>query len=549
MSRPNKYTRLLDSDENPAISGTIPVLHGTELAASRIGLYNALPYSIFDDDTDTKIQFDDENLDFEVAQPSHSSSPQYDDGHEDLRSSTIYERDRNRDSVKKRKKRVRKFGSQRQSLNATNSGSPSAIRDEILTINSSGYDYDDDDELLYPSPNGSHSVAKDWLTQALPDEVLHRVYAHLDASSIVQTSQVNHRLNLIASQKSVWQRAAQTWSQSTQIMFATASAYSEIAKCYLKEMAFLKRQREYAERRRREFLNRVRWHTARWWLHLLFFNLAIDFLTVFSFILGTIYVALRCQEIILWPWSLVLTPFYIILLQLSVAPTAYYLCAGILESPPFLSSPGPNLWFKFVRRGVNYQKLYVAFLVNLAAFMVLLLLKLNKREGSIPAWALAIPCNIFAIVVITEQLFGWSSRNNHMRYRAVLSIASILLAIASIIVTLKIDGISTRSWLSITLSISQVLNNTVFIPLPWLGYLLYNEDPLFGFEPNRLKAYSIFYAFVYLLGFIVPLFTCAILTARNLDGAHVAWPLVFIPLFIVDANLLLNCIFHALRAL
>lgn len=393
-------------------------------------------------------------------------------------------------------------------------------------------------------------VGIDYLTRVMPDEILRKIYSHLEPITIDQTATVCKRTNELLQERSIWKVYQPEWTYVTKEKFNKAHSRSAYAGLYNYEM---NERRKAQERKEAAEYAQYLADTSEWakgFMTLLLFNRSIDYLSLLSFILGTCFAAARCQETILWNWRLVLLPFYIPMLQLVLTPLAYDLSRWHFTSANVdeVTDSRIALWHISFATHRPYRGLI--YLTNLALmiFWILLMVKLNDNLDGIPAGPLIIPWLLLLICIVLEQFTGWASGSDmsdgHWVDRVYVLIASVIMALLLLFVVFKLDAVITWSWYLVLIPLWVLFGFTLLFPFFSLmvascSYscrhsirIVDAEDVGFGFG-------ALFFC---TLGISAPLFTWFILGELNLDGlAHRSWPVIFIPIFIMEALVIIGC--------
>jgi hypothetical protein len=390
----------------------------------------------------------------------------------------------------------------------------------------------------------------DWLTRVMPDEVLRKIYSHLDPVSVDGTAKVCHRTNDLVQEKAVWKVYLPDWSYVTKERFNKAHSRSAFASCYNHEMNEREKTRQRIEAAEyAQFLSdQSEW--AKGFMTMLLFNRSIDYFSVLCFILGTCFTAARCQEAILWNWRLVLLPFYIPMFQLMLTPLVYDLCRRRYTSTNIDEVTDSSIvaWHVSFVRFRSYRPLMYLTNFALLIFWILLMVKLNDKLNGIPAGVLIIPWLLLLIALVLEQMSGWASGSSFSDGRWVdrvfIMIASVIVALTLILVVLKLDKVISWNWVLVLIPFWVLLGFTLIYP----ALMLFCASCSYSFRSNirivESEGVSTGVSLHLLcIGFIMaPILTWVVLTALNLDGtAHRSWPVVFIPIFIIEGLLLLGC--------
>jgi hypothetical protein len=390
----------------------------------------------------------------------------------------------------------------------------------------------------------------DWLTRVMPDEVLRKIYSHMEPVDVDRTATVCRRTNDMIQERSIWKVYLPDWSYVSKDKFNKAHTRSGFAACYNHEMQERRATKarieaaEYAE----YLQNQSEW--AKGWMTMFLFNRSIDYFSVLCFILGTCFAAARSQEAILWNWRLVLLPFYVPMLQLMLTPLVYDLCRRRYTSANIdeVTDSSIVLWHISFVENRPYRPLI--YLTNFAMliFWIMLMVKLNDNLDGMPAGPLIIPWLLLLIALILEQMFGWASGSSWEDGRWVdrffIIVASIIGALVMLLIVLKLDRVISWNWVLVLIPLWVLFGFAVIYP----ALMLFCAECSYSFRSNIriVDAEGVgtgvgFHIFCVGLVF-APIFTWVLLTALNLDGtSHRSWPVIFIPIFIIEGLMLIGC--------
>ena len=390
----------------------------------------------------------------------------------------------------------------------------------------------------------------DYLTRVMPDEVLRRIYSHLEPPVIDSTATVCHRLNNLLQERSVWKVYQPEWDYVTKERFNKAHSRNAYAALYNHEM----RERENTRRRieAAEYAEHLSAQSewAKGFMVMFLFNRSMDYLSVLAFILGTCFAAARSQEAILWNWRLVLIPFYIPMLQLWLTPLIYDICRAHYTSTNIDEVTDSRIatWHISFVKFRPYRPLI--YLTNLALliFWILLMIKLNDKLNGIPAGVTIIPWLLLLLCIVLEQMFGWASGTSwsHGRWvdRLYITIACIITAATLLLVVFKLDGVVKSNWVVVLIPL-WILFGFMFL-FPWLALFCASCSYSIRTNIRITDAEGVSTGFgvhvMCTIFLMAPIFTWLLLIALNLDGSsHRSWPVIFIPIFIIEGLLLLGC--------
>jgi len=404
-----------------------------------------------------------------------------------------------------------------------------------------------DEVLALPDSEKAHL---DWLTRVMPDEVLRNIYAHLEPPSVDRTAAVCRRTNDLVQERSIWKVYLPEWSYVTKERFNKAQSRNGFAACYNYEMNEREKTKRRIEQAEYEQWLSDQSEWAKGFMTIFLFNRSIDFLSLFCFILGTCFAAARCQEAITWSWRLVLIPFYIPMLQLMLTPLVYDLCRKYYTSSNIdeVTESHIALWHVTFVKYRPYRPLI--YLTNLALliFWILLMIKLNDNYDGIPAGPLIIPWLLLIIALILEQLFGWASGSSWGEGRWVdrlyVVISCLLIALELLFVVFKLDKVVTWNWVLVLVPLWVYFGFTLTYPLCtlfWASCSYSMRSNIRIVDAESISAgFGVYFFCISLI--LTPILTWFALTALNLDGYyHRSWPVVFIPIFIIEGLLIVGC--------
>lgn len=388
----------------------------------------------------------------------------------------------------------------------------------------------------------------DWLTRAMPDEVLRNVYSFLDPLTVDGSALVCHRTNDLVQRRDIWAEYRPEWKYVRDERFKQCRKRSDFAACYNHEMKERRKAKERQEES--EWRAYLEWGSewAKGFMTLLMFNRSIDYLTVFMFMLGAAFSAARSQEAILWNWRIVLIPFYVILAQLWFIPMTYDLCRIYFTSSNVDDvTDSLTVWHIISTKFRSVRPILYAFNFCSLVFFILLMIKLNNEFRLIPAGVVIIPLLVFLVIALEELTVGfmigesWGD-SSYSYDRCFLFGTSFFLIPFLIMIVLKLDNVVTANWVVVLVPFYILCAWFLLYPLACLILITCSYS---NRDHTRLDSGLGFFVWLMVncMG-TVPIFVFVLLTALNLDGfAHRSWPVVFSPLFVGQCLLLGGCFF------
>lgn len=373
----------------------------------------------------------------------------------------------------------------------------------------------------------------------LPEEVIQRIWSFLDEPSLDHTALVCHRFNAIANNPQVWMPFTKNWTNLKKTKIESAKKRSEFAHLYNEEIIKRKEEKYRLETIERDRKSQIQAEWIAALMSFFMFNRSLDYLAIISFILGTVFSAIRSQEMILWNWRIVLIPFYIPLFQIIIFPIIYF----IFESSHNISSQDitPNLIILHVISKQQDAILSIfAFNFSLSIFWILLMVKLNNSYDGIPALAVVSPWFLLAITA-TFLSFKFYDLIIDLIY-VLINIVTITLAI--LFIALKLDEFIDWNWFYVLVPVWFCFAFNFFIPFIF-GFsdnTEFFDDDRFMFESKIIFWGPIFIG--------APLLSWFVLVALNLQGyAYRNWNIVFAPIFVLDTVFFLMCMLVDIRNL
>jgi len=294
--------------------------------------------------------------------------------------------------------------------------------------------------------------------ESLPDELLIRIFSFLSERDLFRTSEVSKHWNRLSFDVGLWEEKSKHWL-STQNMRALKRTrqwflqhYQEEERWKTAEAERLKRENKvyedverYNKRRRKgmsphpvtlalglpsslfvscfvfsvSIVSFSLFSTAvsltapmdlaslcECFLRYAFFTVLSDYVTILLIILGTVFIAIRLDFIVVWRWSLVLIPWYGLMAQLLLAMTFTDVARLIWRDElPNDLAPSRQLpvWKYFMKTGCRlFQHIT---LWSLVVFLILLAIK-ETSPNLIPWWAVLLPLAVWALIAMQAPLTG-----------------------------------------------------------------------------------------------------------------------------------------------
>jgi len=390
--------------------------------------------------------------------------------------------------------------------------------------------------------------------QLLPPEVFLKIWNYLDIYDIGRAAQVCKWWNEFSFHEDIWKTRAKGWGLRQSQM---SREQNILSKRYFVRKYHEHERREAAriaeEKRRKEIADSVLRNQKRQakadkcmsFLKKTLFSRVGDYLTVIFVLLGVIFIPLKLDHKIDWPWAVVIIPWYLLVAQLVIVVTCYDASQIYYRGLMSFDAAGYKLLFwKFVFRKRTFRDIVYCGMLNFVSFFILMGVKLTFRnsENETPYewWAVWIPIWVYVCYLIQVPFTGGLGRSvkrvscDNCCARLGIFLAIAVVSIPTLIfIFLKIeDKIHWPLW-------------TVFIPIWIIFGILACAGVFFGIwlccEHNGLtvRELAVYYSAIFL--WFGSLFTWFLVLCFQVQKGKIGWSASFAPLIFWAGSTLIGC--------
>lgn len=391
--------------------------------------------------------------------------------------------------------------------------------------------------------------------ESLPDELLIRIFSFLSERDLFRTSEVSKHWNRLSFDVGLWEEKSKHWL-STQNMRALKRTrqwflqhYQEEERWKTAEAERLKRENKVYEDVERYNKRRRKASLCECFLRYAFFTVLSDYVTILLIILGTVFIAIRLDFIVVWRWSLVLIPWYGLMAQLLLAMTFTDVARLIWRDElPNDLAPSRQLpvWKYFMKTGCRlFQHIT---LWSLVVFLILLAIK-ETSPNLIPWWAVLLPLAVWALIAMQAPLTGcFAVRTVRSGFycveRVILSVFAFLFLCFLVLFWLKIEFYILWSWSQVFFPIWLIVG-VIFVG-PIVIWIAGACSPLVA--RNSIMTHEVTSTFLLvaicwvalLLPFLV--LVGSIIANYQTPQSATSYVRIFIPFYIIEGLALLGCI-------